>query len=223
MWRAIAAVVVVTCLGAPGARAQAEKGAGSAFGEVTDTHAAATVPQDDGPEKGASEWQVWGGRGYGVRILRPLPIANVWTMGLRYARVLTDAHGPGLLRGRLELGVDVLPLVEVSTARRRVYGAGFDPVVCKWNFVTRRRLSPYWELDGGGLFSNHQMLPGTTAFNFMATTAVGLRFPWRKLEGHNWNTEIRFFHISNAGLSAINPGINTVEFRVGFSVFSHPR
>ena len=79
---------------------------------------------------------------------------------MRYGRVLTKAHGLGPLRGRFEWAADVLPIAEVSQPGRRVYGAGFDPVVWKWNFVTRRGLSPYWEFSGGGLFSNQQEVAG---------------------------------------------------------------
>jgi hypothetical protein len=30
-------------------------------------------------------------------------------------------------------------------------------------------------------------------------------------------------HISNAGLQALNPGINTVQLRLGVGWFTHPR
>jgi hypothetical protein len=37
---------------------------------------------------------------------------------------------------------------------------------------------------------------------------------------HNISAEVRYMHISNAGLSALNPGINTIQFRLGFGCFS---
>ena len=37
---------------------------------------------------------------------------------------------------------------------------------------------------------------------------------------YNIATEIRYMHISNAGLATPNPGINTIQFRLGFGLFS---
>jgi hypothetical protein len=34
-----------------------------------------------------------------------------------------------------------------------------------------------------------------------------------------YSVEVRYLHISNAGLSSPNPGINTVEVRVGIGKF----
>jgi hypothetical protein len=31
---------------------------------------------------------------------------------------------------------------------------------------------------------------------------------------------VRFMHISNAGMTNLNPGINTIQFRLGFGRFS---
>ena len=53
--------------------------------------------------------------------------------------------------------------------------------------------------------------------DFTSSAALGLHFLSAK---HNISAEIRYMHISNAGLAAPNPGINTVQFRLGFSAFS---
>jgi len=106
--------------------------------------------------------------------------------------------------------------------KRPVYGGGFTPLLWKWDFVTRRRLSPYWELYGGGLFSNHQVVAGTTTFNFTPGSAAGVNFPWGRSGKYSWTVDVRFFHISNAGLTEYNPGLNTIELRLGFGLFSHP-
>jgi hypothetical protein len=38
----------------------------------------------------------------------------------------------------------------------------------------------------------------------------------------NWTADVRFMHISNAGLEKPNPGINTVQLRLGVGWFTHP-
>src|SRR5207253_2782627 len=37
--------------------------------------------------------------------------------------------------------------------------------------------------------------------------------------GLKWNLELRYLHISNAGLAVPNPGINTIQVRVGVGAF----
>jgi hypothetical protein len=36
---------------------------------------------------------------------------------------------------------------------------------------------------------------------------------------HNVSLELRYMHISNAGLANLNPGINTVQVRLGIGKF----
>jgi hypothetical protein len=59
-------------------------------------------------------------------------------VGARYGWVLTDAHGPGLLRDRFEYAVDSLPVVMVFQPGGQAYGFGFDPWIMKWDFEPRR-------------------------------------------------------------------------------------
>jgi len=176
---------------------------------------------EDGPAKGSHEWQVWAGGGEPVQIFNGAPDARVWTAGVSYGWVLTGAHGPGLLRGRFEWAGDLVPVLEVLEPRRPVYGGGFDPIVWRWNFVTRRRVSPYWEFAGGGLFSNHELEPGGSTFNFTPSMAAGVRLPWGKSAKYGWTAEVRFLHISDGGLTNANLGVNDVEVRIGLSSISH--
>jgi Lipid A 3-O-deacylase (PagL) len=37
-----------------------------------------------------------------------------------------------------------------------------------------------------------------------------------------WSADVRFLHISNAGLRDLNPGINTVQLRLGLGWFTRP-
>jgi hypothetical protein len=100
------------------------------------------------------------------------------------------------------------------------YGAAVDPVGLIWDFDTHGRVVPYIELGGGGLFTNTQVPAGTSRINFTTAGAVGVHFLAGKV---NWTADVRFMHISNAGLQALNPGINTVQLRLGLGWFTHPR
>ena len=189
--RLIYTLLVAAFLGVPAARSQA------------------------GPVEGGHELQVWTGGGHGVSGSQSSD--GVWNMGLRYGLILTPPHGPGFLRGRLEYAVDVVPVFWVIQQTNTAYGFGVNPFAFKWALDEHRGVVPYFEIGGGTLFTNVKTPPGTSRVNFTTTGAVGLHFLRNK---HNISAEIRYMHISNAGLSTPNPGINTIQVRLGFGIFS---
>lgn len=175
---------------------------------------AAPAFAQQGPEDGGHEVQVWTGGGYTV----PGGTKNtgVWNLGLRYGWVLTRPHGPSFLNGRFEYAVDAVPMFLVFQPRNTAYGVGFNPFDVKWNFATRGRVVPYLEIDGGTLFTNHNVPAGTNTVNFTSSGAFGVHV---LRERCNWSIEARYMHISNAGLATPNPGINTFQVRLGIGKF----
>ena len=168
------------------------------------------------PEDGGHEFQIWTGGGHSV--FGGTSGTSLWNLGLRYGWILTKPHGPGALRGRFEFAVDVVPAFVVFQPKNTAYGASFDPVVLKWNFETDRRVVPYVEITGGVLFTTQTVPSGTSRVNFTPQAAAGMHFLGRRF---NWNLEVRYLHISNAGLTSPNPGINTIEGRIGVGLFTH--
>jgi len=168
-----------------------------------------------GPVEGGHEWQVWTGGGHGFNGSQSED--GVWNVGLRYGLILTAPHGPGFLRGRLEYAVDVVPVFLVVQKTNTAYGAGINPFAFKWALDTRKSVVPYFELGGGTLFTNKRVPEGTSRINFTSGAALGLHFLRSK---HNISAEVRYMHISNAGLATPNPGINTIQLRLGFGLFS---
>ncbi len=166
------------------------------------------------PEDGGHEIQVWTGGGPSVP--GGTSDTSVWNVGLRYGWILTQPHGPGFLKGRFEYAVDLVPVFMVFQRYNTAYGAGFSPLGLKWDFAARGRIEPYLELGGGTLFSNHQVPIGTSAVNFTPSAALGMHVLDDK---YAFSVELRYLHISNAGLSSPNPGINTLEVRVGWGKF----
>jgi len=166
------------------------------------------------PEDGGHEVQLWSGGGHSVS--GGTSDTGVWNLGVRYGWILTRPHGPGFLKGRFEYAVDAVPVFLVFQRANTAYGAGFNPLGLKWNFATRGRVAPYFELNGGTLFTNHDVPTGTNAVNFTSAAALGTHFLG---ERYNWSLEVRYMHISNAGLASPNPGINTVQVRLGIGRF----
>jgi lipid A 3-O-deacylase len=170
------------------------------------------------PEKGSHELQLWTGGGHSV----PGGTSNtgVFNVGARYGWILTGPHGPGFLRGNIEYAAEVVPLFLVFQPAQKVYGFGIDPLILKWNFEGGEKIAPYLELAGGPLFTNKQVPAGTSRVNFTSGAALGFYFYGRTITP---SLEVRYVHISNAGLATPNPGINTVQVRVGFSWFTGGR
>jgi hypothetical protein len=189
--RALAVLLFGACLCAPPVRSQA------------------------GPVEGGHELQIWTGGGHGTNGSQSND--GVWNAGLRYGLILTAPHGPGFLRGRLEYAVEAVPLFVVWQKTNTAYGAGINPFAFKWALDTHTSVVPYFELGGGTLFTNTKVPEGTSRINFTTSGALGVHFLRSK---HNLSAELRFMHISNAGLSTPNPGINTIQLRLGFGLFS---
>jgi lipid A 3-O-deacylase len=166
------------------------------------------------PEEGGYELEVWAAGGHSVP--GGTQDTSVSNAGLRFGWIITGAHLPGLLRGRFEYAVDAVPLFLVFQPANTAYGAGFDPLVLKWNFERRGKFSPYLELSGGTLFSNVNVPTYTNTVNFTPSAAFGTHVLGAK---YNWSLELRYLHISNAGLATPNPGLNTVQVRVGVGRF----
>jgi hypothetical protein len=166
------------------------------------------------PEDGGRELQVWTGGGHSVP--GGTSHTSIWNVGLRYGWILSSPHGPGFLNGRFEYAVDALPAFLVFQRANTAFGAGFNPLNLKWDFATRGSLSPYIELSGGVLFTNHNVPASTNTVNFMPSAALGAHFLG---DTRNWSVEVRYLHISNAGLAVANPGLNTVEVRLGIGKF----
>ena len=178
---------------------------------------ASPLRAQDGPETDGNEIEFWTTGGHGTN--GSTEHTGVWTAGFRYGWIITAPRGPGLLRGRFEYAVDAVPAFVLFQPSNTAYGAAFNPFTLIWNFDAHGRVVPYIELGGGALFTNTQVPPGTSRINFTTAGALGLHFLTKKL---TWSTDVRFMHISNAGLQTPNPGINTVQLRLGVGWFTHP-
>jgi hypothetical protein len=168
------------------------------------------------PEDGGRELQVW--TGGGASVPGGTKDVHVWNAGVRYGWILSRPHGPGFLKGRFEYVLDATPVFVVWQRSTTAYGGGFSPLGLKWDFATRGGVAPYLELNGGTLFTNKDVPPGTSDVNFTSAAAFGVHLFG---EQYAWSLEARYMHISNAGLATPNPGINTVQVRIGVGRFWH--
>jgi hypothetical protein len=144
---------------------------------------------------------------------------QVFNAGVRLGKVLTGEHFCSFLRGQFEWSADLMPIYYLwqPAPARNAYGAAFNPVNLKWNFTSRSRKVPFLELGGGVLFTNTDVPANTSRVNFVTHGALGFQF---FSNGRRAITaSVLYEHISNAGLTFPNPGINTVQFLVGMNWF----
>jgi hypothetical protein len=176
--------------------------------------AAPAARAQDGPEKGGHEQQFWTGGG----VSRPGGVRDisVWNAGFRYGWILTEPHGPSILRGRFEYALDATPIFWFFQPGGTAFGAGLSPVVMKWDFDAGSRVVPYIEANAGIVFATRDVPPGAWRGNFTSSGAVGAHLLGKR---GNLSAEVRYMHISNAGLTTYNPGINTVQVRIGLGRF----
>ena len=176
--------------------------------------AASRIPAQAGPEGASSEWQVWTSGGHALN--GSTSDTGVWNLGLRYGLILTSPHGPGFMRGQLEYAFDVVPVWVITQKTNTAYGGSVDPFAFKWILNSPKKVKPYFLIEGGTLFTNTKVPEGTSQINFTTAAGFGAHFLGEK---HNFAVEVRFQHISNAGISNPNPGINTIQVRLGFGAF----
>jgi Lipid A 3-O-deacylase (PagL) len=141
--------------------------------------------------------------------------AQILTGSFFVGKELTDEIGNGWRRGRLEYGFDVMPLFR-QFQPQPIYGAGFEPVILRWNSSLRgRNVAPYIELAGGGVFTNTNLPAGnTSSFNFTARGGGGIQIFTTRRQfveiGCQW------WHLSNANLGVRNPEFNGIQVSVGY-------
>jgi len=177
---------------------------------------AMAAAQDSGGalKKGAWELGLWTGGGHSVA--GGVSDISLFNAGFRLGKVLSKERGPGFLRGNLQWAFDISPAYVVSQGST-VHGVALSPLLTKWNFAPGSKMRPYLELGNGMLFSSQRVPPGASSFNFTTQAAFGVQFFRR--ENQAFSLAVRYEHISNAGLEPLNPGINSIQVRAGFSWF----
>ena len=182
---------------------------------------AATAPaQSDVPAEialstGATEWSISAGPAFGFVVFHSEGGHRYTLQTVSWGRVLTGPHGPGALRGRFELALEVVP-VYGQYDPTSTYGFGVTPLFWRWNFEPRGKVAPFAELAGGGLWTRDAVPERTTTSNFTAHVGYGIRYFFRP--GRTLNVSYRFHHISNGNRLERNPGVNAHVIMAGLSL-----
>jgi len=178
----------------------------------------AAVSAQDLPTKsltpGTWELGVFGGGGTG---LGKSDDTQFFLAGGRIGLVLTKEFLPGWARGNFEYAVDLMPIYTVFPPNSAVYAGSFKPIILQWNFTRGKTIAPYFQAEGGILFSTHNIPPGDTSYvNFTPGVGFGVHIFTR--ESRALQLEGSVIHISSASLGTHNPGYNgSFFFTIGYS------
>jgi hypothetical protein len=122
-------------------------------------------------------------------------------------------------RGAVQYELEAIPVYYIYQPIKSAYGVSFTPFDLKYNFTRDgARAVPFLELGGGVLFTNNDVPAGTNSVNFTPQAGIGIHMPFGT-HGYHATLALKYVHISNAGLSVPNPGINTIQFRLGIGKF----
>ncbi len=187
-------------------------------------------------EKGMNEFGLWGGSSLDSPALiggakgRKLPLL----IALRYGRVFAAGK-----RVAVEYTFDIVPAAVVSqpesdptlssptanlttnlqtTRRRYGYGAGVFPVGFKILLRRQSRVKPFAGISSGPLYFNRRVpRPDAARFNFLSNVNAGVQIFTDAGRAITIGYEIG--HLSNAGISRVNPGFNMNFFFFGIAMF----
>ena len=129
---------------------------------------------------------------------------------------LTDPVGQGWYRGQVSIGAEVVYIQFQEPFVSN--GAGFTPKI-KYTFVAHNRIRPYAEFAGGPFWTDftNRVPEESSSFDFILTAGVGCSFFVTSQTAIN--VGYRFHHISNAGTSYPNIGLNSSLPFGGFSFY----
>jgi len=192
---------------------------------------------------------------YGVGVGDRSSYKFLWA-GFHLSKPLSPVVHAGLLSGQFELGGEIMPLWQSYTPAPHnenypcitpgglstcpvAFGGGtfrgvsLEPVILRWNFLTRSsRFQPWFQGAGGLIYTTHKYPPnimstptvngvpgidgGTCVWNFTPQGGFGAHYfvrPKRSID-----VGVNAVHISSASLGDRNPGVNaSFQFQVGYT------
>jgi hypothetical protein len=167
--------------------------------------------------KGTKDTEIWGGGVAAQHDGTTTFNTDVWMGGVRFGRILTEAHGPGWLRGTLQWDFDVIPLF-VVTNLQTAYGVEVAPIVGRWNFKHKGRTAPYFEMAGGLVYTTSKIPPGDTS-RFNVVPSFGFGWQMFRHAHRSIDVGIHAWHLSNAWTAPRNPSANGILITIGYHWF----
>ena len=129
---------------------------------------------------------------------------------------ISDVMGRSFYRGVFEYKAEAVLGVITNMNNHGI--VGISPVGIRYNFTALGGdFVPYLEILAGGVYANVPHAVQGTRGNFIETVSLGANYFVSKKTA--LQLQVRYRHLSNAGIKLPNPGINTVSFFVGLDYY----
>jgi len=161
--------------------------------------------------KGAHAWTLGAGFGVQHRIFNGTSDQQFALVQPRWSVNLTGRSGEGWKQGTLTLGLEAA-LGRALGPRGNVVALG--PML-RYSFPSRGRVTPFVEAAGSFFWTNAEMPETPQRFTFTGAGGGGLS--WRLGARDSFELAYRFHHISNAGFTEPNIGVNSSFVLIGWS------
>jgi hypothetical protein len=235
-------------------------GTGPALAATPDGAATASEPAADNPVAQVRQNRSWNYGpfvNYGVGVGDRSDYKFLWA-GFHLSKPLSPVVHAGIFSGQFEFGGEIMPLWQSYTPAPHLqtslcvgtdgktescsleYGGGtfrgvsLEPVILRWNFLTRsRRFQPWFQGAGGLIYTTHKFPPnvqstqtingltvlvdgGTSVWNFTPQGGFGAHYFIRNKRSIDLG--VNAVHISSASLGDRNPGVNaSIQVQVGYT------
>ena len=136
----------------------------------------------------------------------------------RFGYVFTDLIGDDVLGGYLKGNGEIVFEALLGTALKGTGGESEGiAMMYKHNFITGTRFVPFVEMGLGLSQNNWHIYECQSHFEFIVQGGVGCQY----FITDDWalSVEARIHHMSNAGMTSPNPGLNDIMLTAGVSRF----
>ena len=189
-----------------------------AFADDSSLPFRADMTPGGGPPFQKGQWEVTLNNGVlfsPVIVVGPRPTVDYTYTSLQFGRMLNTPSGDHWWRGNFQLGGEFFGGGIFEGRGSYLAGSG---LFLRYNLVQEGwKFFPYAQLDLGFVFTDVDRRLQGRDFNFSDQIAFGCRY----FIAPRWsvNAELRFQHISNAGLSSPNLGVNAMGPMISVSHF----
>lgn len=190
-------------------------GAGQARGSETNSVSLWDGSTESLFRKAVNEAAITFGPGLGMPVLGS-ELHHNWVIGMaQYGWMLTDVVAERhWYRGNWEITADLFGGFQYHPTHAYVVGTG--PSI-RYNFVTGTRWVPFFSVGAGVTGTDIRSGDLSTEFEFNIRAGPGVRYFFR--ENLAATLQYQFIHLSNAGISTPNLGVNNSTIFVGLSWF----
>jgi lipid A 3-O-deacylase len=164
---------------------------------------------------GTQTFRLGVGMGYGIKIFGARDRHDLVPMTVSYGRMIGDVMKPGhWYGGNFEVRGEVFLAPQVNSGG--YWTVGLTPHL-RYNFATGTRWIPYVDIGVGIAFTEIRAPDLGASFQFNEQAAAGVNY--FLTDDLAVNFEIHFLHISSAGISKPNQGVNTIGPSIGVNWF----